>query len=283
MPELTVSMPAYNTERFIGEAIEGVLRQTGIDFELLVVDDGSQDDTGKVALSFKDPRVKVFRNSRNRGISFCHNRVISESASAFIAHVDSDDLVLPHALNRMVTKLKSDPRIGQVHCYFFDIDEDGKVMREAFRRKQFLKNRPPDMDYKRELLIQGTIINHLRTYRRQVFAKVGYFNEQIRFGEDYEMALRIIDKFTIKLVPEFLYCLRLHQNSTTKRVGYTSLRFFLQRLSMCRELLKTNQVNFLKEKKYNPNKLLMKSLYNILRDLAFDYRSELKAALSPTG
>jgi hypothetical protein len=135
------------------------------------------------------------------------------------------------------------------------------------------------MDYKRELLIQGTVINHLRTYRREVFDKVGYFNEQIRFGEDYEMALRIIDTFTIKLVPEFLYCLRLHQNSTTKRVGYSSLRFFLQRLSICRELLRTHQVNFLKEKKYNPNKLLIHSLYNILRDLSFHYRNALKQSL----
>ena len=139
------------------------------------------------------------------------------------------------------------------------------------------------MDYRRELLIQGTVINHLRTYRREVFDKVGLFNEQLRFAEDYEMALRIIDKFAIKLVPEFLYCLRLHQNSTTKRVGYTSLRFCLQRLSICRELLKTNQVNFLKEKQYNPNKLLIQSLYKILRDLSFHYRSEIKAALSPTG
>ena len=138
------------------------------------------------------------------------------------------------------------------------------------------------MDYKRELLIQGTVINHLRTYRREVFEKIGYFNEQIRFAEDYEMALRIIDRFSIKLIPEFLYCLRLHQNSTTRRVGYTSLRFFMQRLSICRELLKTNQANFLKEEKYNLNKLMIQSLYIILRDLVFEYRTALKTALSPT-
>ena len=282
MAELTVSMPAYNTGRYIGAAIESVLRQTGIDFELLVVDDGSQDDTEKVALSFRDPRVKVFRNEINKGQSFCHNLVIKQSSSPFIAHVDSDDLVLPGAFERMVTELRSDPQIGQVHCYFFDIDEDGQVTRETYRREQFRKNRPPNMDYKRELLIQGTVINHLRTYRREVFEKIGYFNEQIRFAEDYEMALRIIDRFSIKLIPEFLYCLRLHQNSTTRRVGYTSLRFFMQRLSICRELLKTNQANFLKEEKYNLNKLMIQSLYIILRDLVFEYRTALKTALSPT-
>ena len=279
MPELVVSMPAYNTERYIGEAIESVLRQTGVDFELFVVDDGSQDNTRKVALSFKDPRVKVFRNSRNRGISFCHNRVISESASPFIAHVDSDDLVLPHALNRMVAALKSDAHIGQAHCYFFDIDEQGKATREAVRKERFLKTRPADMDYKRELLIQGTVINHLRTYRREVFEKVGYFNERIRCGEDYEMALRIIDQFTIKLVPEFLYCLRLHQNSITKRVGLTTFGFFLQRLSICRELLQADQVSFLKDEKYNPNRLLIQSFRQMIRDLVFNYRCILRASI----
>jgi GT2 family glycosyltransferase len=205
--------------------------------------------------------------------------VISESASPFIAHVDSDDLVLPHALNRMVAALKSDPNIGQAHCYFFDIDESGNVTREATRRERFLKNRPADMDYKRELLIQGTVINHLRTYRREVFEKVGYFNERIKCGEDYEMALRMIDQFTIKLVPEFLYCLRVHQNSTTKRVGLTTFGFFLQRLSICRQLLKADQVSFLKDEKYNPNRLMIQSFRQMLRDLVFNYRCILRASI----
>ncbi|MGH7908453.1 MAG: glycosyltransferase family 2 protein [Thermodesulfobacteriota bacterium] len=64
MPELTVSIPAYNTGKYIGEAIESVLRQEGVDFELIVVDDGSEDDTAEVVQSFKDPRIRLIKNKK---------------------------------------------------------------------------------------------------------------------------------------------------------------------------------------------------------------------------
>ena len=166
MPELTVSMPAYNSGKFIGEAIHSVLRQEDVDFELIVVDDGSQDNTKEVVHSFNDPRIRLIENKENMGIAYCHNVVIEKSTSPFIAHVDSDDMVLPGAFRKMVNTLKSAPHLGQAHCYFFDVDEDGEITRKAFRerRKRFLKNRKPDMDYKRKLLVHGSVINPLRTY-----------------------------------------------------------------------------------------------------------------------
>lgn len=269
MPELTVSMPAYNTAKYIRRAIESVLDQTGIDFELIVVDDASQDNTAAVVLSFKDPRVKLLTNKINRGIPYCHNLVIKQSTSPFIAHVDSDDLILPHAFQKLVQKLKSHPNIGQVHCYYLEITDDGRMTSEPFetRKQRFQKQRPADMDYKRELLVQGTVTNHLRTYRRAVFDVVGCFNESVKYGEDYEMALRIIDRFDIKLVPEFLYCLRLHGNRITNRMGFTTgLHFFLNRLWICRQLSKNNQLGFLNERKYNLNRLMLESFFRILRD-----------------
>ena len=69
MAELTVSMPAYNSGKYIKEAIESVLRQDSIDFELIIVDDGSQDNTAEVVLSFKDPRIKLIRNKKNGNLS----------------------------------------------------------------------------------------------------------------------------------------------------------------------------------------------------------------------
>jgi GT2 family glycosyltransferase len=208
--------------------------------------------------------------------------VIAQSTAPFIAHVDSDDLVLSGAFQRMVTVLKSDSRIGQAHCYFFVFDENGNVTQEAMRARtnRFVKNRPPNMDYKRELLIQGTVVNHLRTYRRTVFDQVGYFSEDIRYGEDYEMGLRIIDKFAIKLVPEFLYGLRLHPNSMTKRSGYTGFHFLLQRLSICRRLSKTSQVSFFKEREYNLNKLMFQSFCSMLQDSLFNCYESLRGLRS---
>ena len=99
-------MPAYNSASFIGAAIESVISQVDVDFELIVVDDGSEDDTIEIVKRFRDPRIRVLENHRNRGIGYCHNQVLEQSRAPFIAHVDSDDVVLrPDALKKLLEKL----------------------------------------------------------------------------------------------------------------------------------------------------------------------------------
>jgi glycosyltransferase involved in cell wall biosynthesis len=266
MPELTVSMPAYNTEKYIREAIQSVLQQEGIDFELIAVDDGSQDSTSEVVQSFKDPRIRLVINKKNMGIAYCHNLVIEQSRSPFIAHVDSDDLVLTNAFKKMVNELKNNSNIGQAHCYYFIVDEDGRTTKDAFlgRRKYLLENRKPDMDYKRELIFQGRVMSGLRTYRKEIFDTVGKFDENIKWGEDYEMALRIMDKFEIKLVPEFLYCARKHESNTTPASDSKKLAWWRKRLFIIRKLSKSNKAQWLAQNKYHVNRLMILDLYDAL-------------------
>jgi glycosyltransferase involved in cell wall biosynthesis/GT2 family glycosyltransferase len=266
MPELTVSMPAYNTGKYIREAIQSVLRQEGVDFELIVVDDGSLDNTPEVVQSFKDPRIRLIRNRKNMGIAYCHNLVIEQSRSPFIAYVDSDDLVLPDAFRKMVNEVKGSSNIGQAHCYYFIVDEDGRATRDAFRgrRKYLLENRKPDMDYKRELIFHGRVMNGLRTYRKEVFDTVGKFDESIRWGEDYDMALRIIDKFEIKLVPEFLYCARKHKSNATPSSRFKKLLWWRKKLFIIRKLSKSNKAQWLAQNKYPVIRLMIWDLCDAL-------------------
>lgn len=259
MPELTVSMPAYNSSKFVGEAVESVLRQEGIDFELMVVDDGSEDNTIDVVESFKDPRIKLLRNKVNTGISYCHNLVIDNSASPFISHVDSDDLVLPGAFRKIIDMIKSSSDIGQVHCCYLFINEEGKNMKMDM--SPVIK---PGMDYKRGILICGGVINHLRTYRREVFHAVGKFNETLKYSVDTEMALRIVDKYDIKLVPEFLYCRRIHNSNASDSLRFKELRYWFRRLLFSWRLMKNNKIAFTGNKQYNFNKLMMLGLYRAL-------------------
>ena len=206
MPELTISMPAYNSGKYIGEAIDRVLAQEGVDFELMVVDDGSGDNTAEVIESFGDSRIKLIRNKKSRGVAYCHNLVIEQSNSPYIMHINSDDLVLPGAFQRMIKELKKSPDIGQVCCYFFIIDTDGKLTRESFRerRRYLLENIKPDMDCKKRPATYSNTMNRLRTYRREVFDRVGRFNEKTKWDVGCDMALRVVDNFEINLVPEFL-------------------------------------------------------------------------------
>jgi glycosyltransferase involved in cell wall biosynthesis len=266
VPTLTVAMPARNTERCIGEAITSVLRQTGVDLELIVVDDGSTDGTAAVVESFDDPRLRLIRNATSRGISYCHNLVLDQSRSPYIAHVDSDDLILPGILAALVAKLESSPRLGQVHCFHFDVDANGHTTREAFRarRRLLLDARRADFDYKWQLMVLGMVANCLRTYRRSALETVGRFDESLRYGEDFEMTVRLIDKFDIAAVPELSYCRRVHETNIT-RLRFAPFRFWLQRYRLLRRLKRSGAVRFLHQPEYRLGRAMLTGLSHILR------------------
>jgi len=261
VPEITVSMPAFNSGRFIPQAMDSVLTQEDVDLELIVVDDGSRDNTFQEASSFRDPRVKIIRLEKNRGIPFCHNLALDAARSPFVAHVDSDDFILPGALAKMLKALREDPAVGQAHCHFFEVDASGNTTREAFqeRKKHFLATRPPGMDYRYALLVCGNVANHLRTYRREVFNVVGRFDEKMtRGGEDYQMALRIADRFRIKLVPEFLYCYRRHKGNISPAWRSHKRHYFWQRTRVHRRLSRSGKITFTRLPPYRGPKILLK-------------------------
>ncbi len=259
MPELTVSMPARNTSRFIGEAISSVLSERDVDLELIVVDDASGDDTAGVASSFGDPRLKLIRNPVRRGISGCHNIVIENSRAPFIAHVDSDDVILPGALVKMLDALRSSPKAGQAHCNYHVINESGDRLGVTLTPV-----RQPGMDYKRDLLVCGGIINHLRTYRKEVLLQIGGFDETLEYSEDTEIAVRIIDRYGIVLVPEFLYCRRIHASNSSDTFALKELRYWLQRYRFARRLVKSRKVTYLHGGEYDFNRLMAAGLVRAL-------------------
>ncbi|HSE83537.1 MAG TPA: glycosyltransferase family 2 protein [Thermodesulfobacteriota bacterium] len=267
VPELTVSLTAYNKGKCIGEAIENILCQDGVEFELIVIDDGSEDNTADVVQSFEDRRVKLIRNKSHRGFAYCYNLAVEKTKSPFIAYVSADGIVLPDALQKMIQKLKSSPDIGQVNCYSFHADEDVRVAGVSFHSKTNFSPKyiAYGMDYKRGLLVHGSVTNHLRMYRRDVLIVAGKFDETVKYGLDYDMALRIVDKYDIKLVPELLYCSRIHQSSKIKPLGFKGIVSGFHRLVFSWLFLKDRKINFLSHKEYDLNKLMIVGLYYSLR------------------
>jgi hypothetical protein len=215
-PELTVAMPAFNTERYIGEALRSVLDQEGVDFEVIVVDDGSTDGTARVVSSLADPRVRLVHNPVNRGIGWCHQHVLELSRAPFITHVDSDDLLVPGALRAILAFARLHPRAAQVHAFHFAVDEDGRANRNQWRlrRREFLSRRR-GMDYRAALMELGTVNNGLRTYRKALLHLAGGFDPRLSGSEDLEAGLRIVERFEIRGLPQFLYVIRHHSRRTS--------------------------------------------------------------------
>lgn len=265
MALVTVAIPARNAAAFIAQTIASIQQQTDIDWELILVDDASGDGTGDIVRAIDDSRIHVLTNTIRRGVSFCHNRIIAASSAPFVAHVDADDYILPGALRKLVCALQENPRSGLAHCQFYDIDWEGHVLRDVLRRRtQAYQQRASGFDYRRALIVHGTVTSGLRTYPRRVLDAVGKFNETMVYGEDLEMAVRIVDKYEIAFVPEYLYARRLHTQNTTESLSMKPFRFLWRRYQMYRALERSNQVTYFKQEPYLLNRLLWTALSETL-------------------
>ena len=112
MPKISVIMPAYNAEQYISEAIESILGQTFADFEFIIIDDGSSDSTSGIIASYKDSRIRYFRNEKNLGIVGALNRGLALAAGEYIARMDADDISLPERFQTQCAYMEKHPDVG---------------------------------------------------------------------------------------------------------------------------------------------------------------------------
>ena len=182
-PRVSVIMPAYNRERFVGEAVGSVLEQTMGDLELIVVDDGSQDATVRAAGAAGDPRVIVLRQP-HAGISAAMNRGLSVARGALIARLDSDDMWLPDMLERTVGTLDSRSDVDVVYGRGRAMDEDGAPLPSIW-------GDPPRFsdDFFASLLYTDCACNVTVVARRECFVESRY-DESLSTSEDLDMWVR---------------------------------------------------------------------------------------------
>jgi len=120
-PFVSVILPVFNGQKYLKDAIHSILQQSFRDLELIVVDDGSTDDSAAIAEAFNDKRVKVLRNGTNRGVAYTLNRAMDESQGKYIARMDSDDVALKNRLKLQLGYLEKHPEIsllgGSILCF----------------------------------------------------------------------------------------------------------------------------------------------------------------------
>jgi glycosyltransferase involved in cell wall biosynthesis len=194
MPLISVIIPAYNGEETIRETIESVLNQTFKDFEILVINDGSQDATLDIINSIKDFRLKVFSYS-NAGQAVSRNRGFSQSSGEFIAFLDADDLWTPTKLEAQLKALQDNPQAAVAYSWSDFIDEKGQFLRGASRSTL-------SGDVYAKLLLTDFLDNGSNPLiRRQALIEVGGFDETLTPAEDWDMWLRLAARYHFVLVP----------------------------------------------------------------------------------
>jgi len=193
-PLVSILMTVFNREKYIEEAIDSVLASTYKNFELIIVDDRSTDDSLKIAQQFEkmDQRVKVFQNEHNLGDYPNRNRAASYATGKYLKYVDADDMIYPHGLEQLVYYMEKFPDAGYGLCSL-DQDKDSIYpiqlsSKEAYREHYF----------KRSIFHKAPLSSIIK---RDAFSKVGCFSNVRHYG-DFEFWHKISAKYPVVLMPK---------------------------------------------------------------------------------
>ena len=208
LPKVTVFIPAYNREKYIGDAIESVLAQTYTDFEILLIDDGSTDSTVEIMGSYTDPRLRIIRNEKNLGIPKTRNKGIENARGQYIAMLDSDDRAYPTRLEKQVAFLDRNPDFAQVGSWCRMMDEQGRPLKKT-KRQPIL---PDDIDA--QLLFRCSLSNRSIMGRTELLREFGYRNDFPRC-QDYDLHVKLAKKYKLGNLPECLVYGRIHPEQIT--------------------------------------------------------------------
>lgn len=182
-PRISVVMPAYDAETTVGAAASSVLAQTGVDIELVLVDDGSRDATGRIAAALSGP-VRVVEQE-NAGVAAARNRGIAEAGGELITFCDADDFLFPRHLEALLAVFDRHGGIATANCYW--LFPDGIHPSRVRYKGGF-----PRPERQRLAILEQNFVSTMSLFQRSLFDEVGPFDEERRVAEDWDFWLRAI-------------------------------------------------------------------------------------------
>lgn len=211
MTELvSVVMPVYNGEKYLKSSIESILRQSYTNLELVIVNDGSTDNSVNIIESFNDSRIKLFHNSSNSGLAVTQNKCIEHSMGAFIAKIDCDDIMLPHRLQYQYDYLKSNSDVAVIGSNVEVIDEFGEKTGQVWKY-------PAQKELIPSILYFGNYLTHPAVMIRRSALPSTYYRTAYNPAEDYDLWARISRSgYLIHNLPEILTLYRIHSQNISK-------------------------------------------------------------------
>lgn len=208
---ISVVMPAYNAEAYIAEAIESVLNQTYLRLELIIVDDGSTDQTRAIAERYaqEDSRIRIVVSEQNLGLAAACNLGIKAAQYLWVARLDTDDQALPERFEKQLRAAEAQPEVGVWGCYAYHVNYAGEILSVArvgvTTKEAFFERRR-----------YGQLIHALHPsvmIRKDLLEKVGGYNEHLRTTQDLDLFDRLAEHTPILVIPEPLILYRVHGGS----------------------------------------------------------------------
>lgn len=205
-PLVSIVLPTYNGSRYLDQAIQSILNQTYQNWELIIVDDGSTDETPSIISRYTmlDPRVRSIRHPTNRRLPAALNTGFAHAKGKYLTWTSDDNYYRPNAIATMVVFLENHPEVDIVYADWTIIDENGNVI--GYRKVGHFTE-----------LVHRNCIGPCFLYRREVQEKVGNYSEQFFLAEDYDFWLRAAThSFQFCPLHVNLYCYRIHNKSLSK-------------------------------------------------------------------
>lgn len=204
VPRVTVVMAMCNAVQFVREAVASVLAQTYRDFELIVVDDSSSDDSLSILQSFDDARIRIIRHQTNGGAALSRNDALAAARGELVAIMDADDVCVPTRLERQVAFLDANPRVGLVGCGVYDnIDAESAVLHTSCLPEH-------NEAIQRNLMERWCFLHSSIMFRRTLYETVGGYVSAFEPAEDHDLVLRILEHCEAHNMYERLVSYRLN-------------------------------------------------------------------------
>jgi len=241
-PRVSVLVATRDYGRYLADAIRSVQRQTLTDWEMILVDDGSRDDTPDVVRPFlTDSRIRCIRTN-SLGQPRAKNLALNLSRAPLVAYLDGDDAWLPSKLERQIRLMEADPRLGVVFCRRLLIDPEGGILQsrhDPFPRGQVFN----------EILVNNFACFSSVLVRRSVLEHVGSFDPRLELAIDYDLWLRVAPHYRFDFIDEALVKYRTGHGNLSKRIveRITSVLSIMRRCLQRRGQEKTTPIDVQRE------------------------------------
>lgn len=218
MPLVSVLLPAYNAEEYISEAIQSILNQTFTDFELIIINDGSTDNTEKEIRKFTDSRIRYLKNNENIRLIATLNKGIHLAKGKFIARMDADDISLPERLMKQVNFMNKNTDIGLLGTWFRTFNREGDT-------NKIVNYAVDDARIRIKHLYQIHLCHGTAMFRKSTISKCNLlFDAKYKHAEDYEFWIRLQKITKFANLPFVLYKVRLNPNSVSVKYNGTQIK-----------------------------------------------------------
>lgn len=237
---VSVVMPVYNGEDYLREAIDSILNQTFTDFEFIIINDGSTDNTKDIVLSYSDSRIVFLENEYNSGIVVTLNKGLDYAKGKYIARMDADDIALPERFEKQVDYMEKHKDIGA-------LGTGTRIFGEDIETRDTHSTINSDK-LKAELLF-STCMCHPSVMIRKSVLDLHHirYDTQYRGAEDYELWWQIAMVSKIMTIPDVLHCYRIHPNQITQKKDRDYQMLLLRMLDLRMDTLGISLSNVEKE------------------------------------